>query len=115
MHGPSDPSLRRVGLLMVALFAASSPASAEQGNPKNPTVVKSSKGLHFQLPPDWPVEERNGAVGPIPVEEYLARKFNALDARLQAIEQQVNSLDVRLRVLEEQAKQQRDGGLRSTE
>jgi len=78
------------------------------------TVRKSIKGLHFDLPPDWPVEERGGITAPIPIEEYLAIKFKALESRLQVLEQQLSGLDIRLRVLEERA-QSPQQGLRSVE
>jgi hypothetical protein len=68
------------------------------------TVRKTKEGLHFNLPADWPVERRGGVVAPVPVEEYLAKKFADLDARLQALEQRFNGFDVRLRVVEEQLK-----------
>lgn len=80
------------------------------------TVVKKKDGLRFNVPSDWPVEERNGAVGPIPIEEYLAKKFAGLESRLRVLEQQVNSYDLRLRVLEEAKKPARpSGALRSGE
>lgn len=78
------------------------------------TIRKTQEGLHFTLPPDWPIETRGGITAPIPIEEYLARKFKALESQLQAIEQRLNGLDVRLRVLEEEAKKQRQS-LRSSE
>lgn len=68
------------------------------------TVKKSQQNLNFQVPPDWPIERRGGIVAPIPVEEYLAMKFKALDSRLQAMEQKVNGMDLRLRVIEESLK-----------
>ncbi len=70
------------------------------------------EGLRFTLPPDWPVEKRGGVVAPIPIEEYLARKFSAMDNRLRSLEQQTAGFDLRLRVLEEQAQERK--GLRST-
>ena len=90
-------------------------ATAEGGKDQEPaTVRKTQDQLHFQLPPDWPIERRGGIVGPIPVEEYLAQKFNALDARLQMIEREINGFDLRLRVLEEAGKKSASG-LKSTE
>lgn len=78
------------------------------------TVRKTYEKLHFELPPDWPIEKRNGMVAPIPVEEYLAHKFKALDQRFQGLEQRVNGLELRFRVLEESGK--RPGqGLKSQE
>ena len=82
-------------------------AEAEDASSKGSvTVRKTEDRLHFQLPPDWPIEKRGGVTGPIPIEEYLARKFSAIESRLQAIEQRFNGFDVRLRALEEQMKKQ---------
>jgi len=53
-------------------------------------------------------------MAPIPIEEYLARKFKSLEAQLQVIEQRVSGLDLRVRVLEEASKKQQKG-LRSSE
>jgi hypothetical protein len=78
------------------------------------TVKKTKDGLHFQLPPDWPVEKRGGMTVPIPVEEYLGQKFKAIESRLQAIEQRFSGFDVRLRALEEALKRPPDR-LRSSE
>ena len=74
---------------------------------ESPTVQKTKEGLHFQLPEDWPVEKRGGVMAPIPIEEYLSRKFSAIDLQLQLLEQRVNGLDVRVRVAEEELKKQR--------
>jgi hypothetical protein len=70
------------------------------------TVIKSEDGLRFKLPADWPVEKRGNVVAPIPVEEYLAKKFSAMDTRLRQVEQQLASFDLRLRVMEENLKEQ---------
>jgi hypothetical protein len=97
------------------LLLAAGPAGAEDPAAEKPTVRKTKEQLHFELPPDWPVEKRGGIVAPIPVEEYLAKKFKSLEAQLQAIEQRLNGLDLRMRVLEEAAKSKTpQQGLRST-
>ena len=82
----------------------------------SPKVVeKTVKGITFKVPADWPVEERNGEVAPIPVEEYVAGKLGGLEARLQALEQRFNGLDLRLRILEQGGVQpsSSEAGLRS--
>ena len=92
-------------------------ARAEDGDvmQAKPTVRKTAEQLHFELPPDWPVEKRGGIAGPIPVEEYLALKFRALEGRLQTLEQRLNGLDLRLRVMEEALKSKNpQPGLRSS-
>lgn len=93
-------------LVCVAIVMAVGVVHAADDKKGQATVLKTQDGLHFQLPPDWPIEKRGGAVGPIPVEEYLSRKFTALDQRIRAIEQQTSALDIRLRVLEEEIKKQ---------
>lgn len=98
-------------MLVVTSFAA--PAAAETPQDAK-TVTKTKDGLHFNVPPDWPIEERNGVVGPIPAEEYMARKFSGMDSRLKTLEQQVAGFDLRLRVLEEAMKEERQSGLRSS-
>jgi len=96
-----------ISLLLISGFGFAVRAAGEDGKEAPTTVRKTSEGLHFQLPPDWPVEKRGSLVGPIPVEEYLARKLGVMEQRLQAMEQQVGALDVRLRVLEEAMKRPR--------
>jgi hypothetical protein len=56
------------------------------------TGVKTEKGIRFAVPDDWPIEERNGAVAPVSVEEYVIKKFKEIEARLDQIEK--NAEDV---------------------
>lgn len=67
-----------------------------------------STNLKFNVPDDWPIEERGGTVGPIPVEEYLALKFGRIEGRLKEMEAKsaegglkLADLDSRLKVIEE--------------
>ena len=112
------PRPRNASWILAALLAAAgwTGVSAEDGmTADKPTVRKSQEQLHFELPPDWPIEKRGGMVGPIPVEEYLAMKFKSLDSRLQAMEQKLNGMDLRLRVIEENQKAKTSPpGLRSS-
>ena len=48
-------------------------------------TVKMQQGLRFAVPDDWPVEERGGVVAPIPIEEYVVEKFDAIESELEAI------------------------------
>ena len=66
------------------------------------------KGLQFNVPSDWPIEQRNGTLGPIPIEEYLTLKFDKIDARinetkidLAQINEKFKALDARLTTVEE--------------
>ena len=98
------------GLCLACSAGVVERSAAEEASQEEPvTVRKTQARLNFQLPPDWPIERRGGAVGPIPMEEYLSRKFKTLEGRLQALEQRFNGLDLRLRVLEEASSPQRKG------
>ena len=96
-------------LVTACLGSATVFAETPSGKEPPATVHKTEEGLHFDVPPDWPIEKRNGVVGPIPIEEYLGRKFQALTSQLQALEQRFNGFDVRLRVMEEEMKKQKQG------
>jgi hypothetical protein len=104
--------LRGAAGLAAALLLAPAAWSADDAAPS--TVRKTAQGLHFNVPPDWPIEERGGVVGPVPIEEYLAQKFRAMEGRLSMIDQQLAGFDLRLRVVEEQMKES-SKGMRSTE
>ena len=103
------------GLLSITLLVVHPLAGAaqEMDEAERATVRKTKEQLHFELPPDWPIERRGGLMQPIPMEEYLAMKFKSLEARLQGMEQRLQGLDIRLRVLE----QSRSGsaGLKSSD
>ena len=93
---------------LACLLAMSVPsARAEDTTSVDTSVDKTAERLHFKVPPDWPIEKRSGVLAPIPIEEYLARKFHGLETQLQSMEQRMNGLDVRLRVLEETTKKPR--------
>ena len=103
--------MNRIGRLMILsvlgglVVGALTPAHAADKDAA--TTHKTESGLHFQLPADWPIEKRGGVVGPIPIEEYVARKMTAMEGRLQGLEQQVGKMDIQVRVLEEGLKRQR--------
>ena len=104
-----------IALAMSALVGAPWAQAEEDSSQHDVAVEKTTERLHFKVPADWPIEKRNGVIAPIPVEEYLARKFSSLDQQLQAIEQRVSGLDLRMRVLEEAAKKPQPKGLQSLE
>ncbi len=46
---------------------------------------KTKKGLRFNVPEDWPVEERGGGLAPVPVEEYVLKRFKQVQDGLDAL------------------------------
>ena len=106
----------RIGAIIFLLVGAVPVGRAEDTKADDVTVTKTAEKLNFKVPPDWPIEKRGGVMAPIPIEEYLGRKFTGISAQLQALEERLNGLDVRVRVLEEAAKKNalpQQQGLRS--
>jgi len=90
---------------LAAVLIGAATASAQDDAASTQLVeVRTEDGLRFRVPPDWPIEKRGGGVGPIPVEEYVARKFASMEIRLRAMEQQLSSMELRVRLLETQMK-----------
>ena len=54
------------------------------------TEVRVSRGLRYSVPKDWPMDERNGGISPVPTEEYMLLKFKKIDERLAALEKQLS-------------------------
>ena len=96
-------------------------AQAKEEPMTDDEVVVKTEGAHrLLLPKDWPVEEKDGRIGPVPIEEYLSMKFGqvkekfsdtehqigALEQRLQQLEADHKVLQKRLRLLEERAHEQ---------
>ena len=42
--------------------------------------LRTQKGLRFTVPEDWPIEKRGGGLAPIPVEEYVLKRFKEIIA-----------------------------------
>lgn len=107
-------TVQAIGMaLMCAGLALPARGECADERGEGSTVVRTEEGLRFRLPADWPVEKRGSVVAPIPVEDYLSRKFSTLEARLRTLEQQLAGFDLRLRVIEETLKEQ--NRLRSSE
>jgi|GEM_PF-6404133 len=64
-------------------------APVKQAVEKKAVKLKSMNGLNFNVPEDWPIEKRNGAVGPIPMEEYIQLKFKKIEERIAVLEDEV--------------------------
>jgi len=75
------------GLILWILVAGAVAGAQENealSSEANPVRVVS--GVGFSVPADWPIEKRNGAVGPIPIEEYMALKFKKMEDRISVLE-----------------------------
>ncbi len=94
------------GCALLALgMALSSIAAAEDTTLSDDTVTVRTEGAHrLLLPNDWPVEQKDGLVNPVPVEQYLSMKFDQVASRLEEIMQRMAAIDQRLRSVEEAQK-----------
>lgn len=61
----------------------------KKGLPSDENEVRVSRGLRYSVPKDWPMDERNGGISPVPTEEYMLFKFKKIDERLAALESQM--------------------------
>ena len=84
--------------------------------------VRTVKGIRFKIPEDWPIEEHGGALGPIPIEQYVTLKFgkaeerfNEMETKLGADEKRVSDLNAKVEMLEESLKKIEDRIERASE
>lgn len=75
-------------------------AGDKEDNSDNQQFSKTKNGLRFNVPEDWPIVKRGGAVAPIPTEEYLSLRFRKLDSRFDAIEQKLANFELVLQELQ---------------
>ena len=88
-----------------ALLAYSVGVAAKDNPLTDDEVVVRTEGAHrLLLPKDWPVEEQEGRLAPIPIEGYLNMKFSQVAAAFDQITQRLDALERRLQKLEEDHK-----------
>jgi hypothetical protein len=78
--------------------------AADKALTDDEVVVRTEGAHHVLLPKDWPVEEREGRLAPIPIEGYLSMKFGQVAAMFDQIDQRLDALERRLQKLEEDHK-----------
>ena len=101
------PSGRVARLVIVGIVLLGCPlvAAAEEKQLTDDEVVVRTEGAHHVLlPKDWPVEERDGRLAPVSVDAYLGMKFDQVAATFDRITQRLDALDHRLQQLEDTQK-----------
>jgi len=89
-------------LLVFFLLLTCSTASAQEYSEEElksageSITIKSKSGLHFKVPPDMPIVERDGTIYPLPMDEYFNRKLNILKGRVDSLEGKIDLLDEKL-------------------
>ncbi len=98
-------SRKKLALLLL-VFVVLTPLNISHAEDNPDRTIKSAKGLNFNVPPDWPLEDRGGSLSPIPVEEYLIMKFKKSDERFKQMEARLDlqseNFTKRIAALEEQ-------------
>ena len=84
--------------------------------------VRTVKGIKFKIPEDWPIEEHGGALGPVPIEQYITLKFrkmeerfNDMETKLGADEKRVSDLNAKVVMLGQSLKKIEDRIQRASE
>ena len=67
-------------------------------------VVKTEGAHHLLLPKDWPVEQKDGRVAPVAIEEYLSLKFGQVKEKFNDTEQSLAVLAQQITRLEQENK-----------
>lgn len=89
--------VRLPGILFFAILAAVPLSRADEGvEDEKGHVVKNYRGLQFKVPEDWPIEKVGNAIGPIPIEDYMSRKFAELTERIKKQEETMAAMEKRL-------------------
>ena len=90
-----------VALLALVLLPAAAALAAEEISTEK-EMIKAKGGIRFKLPEDWPIEKHGAALGPIPVEEYVSRKLEAMEKRVGALEGKIAAVEKRISLMEEE-------------
>jgi len=77
------------GLIFMLAYHGPALAQEERTDSSKSNPIRVVNGVGFSVPADWPIERRNGATGPIPIEEYMAMKFSRLEDRVSILEQKI--------------------------
>ncbi len=94
-----------VSWLGVGIAFAGDPADElEEPLEFNYKTVTTEQGLVFRVPPDMPIEMKNGMQTPVPYDEYLAAKVSRMEKRLISIDERLAKIDASLAKLTEQKK-----------
>ena len=64
-------------------------------------VIKSEENHRLLLPKDWPVERKHGVVSTVPMEQYLSMKFDQVRDRFQQTTGRLDAMEHRLEHLEQ--------------
>ena len=63
-------------------------------------TVRTEANHNLLLPNDWPIEQKDGQLGPVPVEQYLSMKFGQVRAKTTSLDQRLAALEEHVRILE---------------
>lgn len=83
--------------LSTAAVSADDPNAPKAETPNFPyKTLKTKEGLIFRVPSDMPVETRGGIQAPIPFDEYVYGKFEALESKYLRLEKRTALLEQKI-------------------
>lgn len=86
--------------LSVFLYATALSGAAEEDEEfEYKTVIKVVDGIKFDVPEDRPIERKDGVIGPMPMDKYVAFKFSKSEKRLEKIEDSIERIEEDLKLI----------------
>ena len=70
-----------LGIMILLFWAYCSGNQTAADEPK-----RMEKGIKFNVPPNWPIEEKGGGLAPMPVEDYVLKRFKEIEGQLKELE-----------------------------
>lgn len=95
-----------VYLLLFSFCLGAAPVSFAKDEPLTDDTVRiKTEGSHrLLLPSDWAVEHKDGRFAPVPIEEYLSMKFGQVREKFSDADQRLDALERRLDQVEQENK-----------
>ncbi len=59
-------------------------------------TVTTKEGLKFSVPPDMPIQNKDGLVQPMEFDQYLYVKFKTIEERVSGLEKKFDDIDKKL-------------------
>lgn len=59
-------------------------------------TITTKEGLRFEVPPDMPIQRKDGLVQPVEFNQYLYVKFKMMEERIGKLEKQIDEMQKKL-------------------
>jgi len=89
-----------LGIMLVSTAFAGTSVGDSDKTTELAGSVKDTRGLRFSVPDDWPIERVGNTIGPISIEDYMSRKFAAVNEKLDKQQETITALEKRVEDVE---------------